>query len=199
MRATTASARASPSCLIDLDRFKPINDIHGHSAGDLVLCEIANRLKDVVRKNDTLVADRRRRIRHRLRSRAQIGGDSKEIILFAERVIDAVRAPVVDRRESRSRSTPASASHSARPTGAIRKRSCAPPTSPCTGRSAAGAGLSASTRQSMDEELRARAALEADVRQRGRDRRDRAPLPAALRAVERTSWSASRCWRAGTI
>ncbi len=80
--------------LIDLDRFKPVNDVYGHMAGDAVLCEIASRLKETVRKNDTL---------------SRIGGDefaviceleaesadkSEEIVLFAERVLTAVRAPV---------------------------------------------------------------------------------------------------------
>jgi diguanylate cyclase (GGDEF)-like protein len=39
---------------LDLDRFKAINDRHGHAAGDAVLCQIALRLHPIARAADCL-------------------------------------------------------------------------------------------------------------------------------------------------
>ncbi len=41
-------------CSIDLDRFRRVNENHGHVVGDEVLQQIAERLKSVLRKGDTI-------------------------------------------------------------------------------------------------------------------------------------------------
>lgn len=40
--------------MLDLDDFKPVNDQHGHGAGDLLLKEIASRLRQALRQSDYL-------------------------------------------------------------------------------------------------------------------------------------------------
>ncbi|MGN6363803.1 GGDEF domain-containing protein [Asticcacaulis taihuensis] len=67
--------------LIDLDGFKPINDIYGHSAGDQVLCEVAKRLQQVC-EDRTVVA--------------RLGGDEFAVILPAADEIEllAWRNPI---------------------------------------------------------------------------------------------------------
>ena len=39
---------------IDLDNFKPLNDEHGHHVGDLLLVEVARRISNCVREQDTV-------------------------------------------------------------------------------------------------------------------------------------------------
>jgi diguanylate cyclase (GGDEF)-like protein len=39
-------------CMLDLDGFKAVNDGYGHASGDLLLVEVAKRLRDILRGED---------------------------------------------------------------------------------------------------------------------------------------------------
>ncbi|HTA64964.1 MAG TPA: GGDEF domain-containing protein [Xanthomonadaceae bacterium] len=41
-------------CILDLDRFKYINDTHGHNVGDEVLCEFSERIRSQLRRMDVI-------------------------------------------------------------------------------------------------------------------------------------------------
>ena len=56
-QAITATARSKlygALFFIDLDRFKALNDTRGHDVGDLLLVDVALRLREAVRENDTV-------------------------------------------------------------------------------------------------------------------------------------------------
>lgn len=88
--APAAPEAAQALLLIDLNRFKAVNDIHGHAAGDEVLMVVAQRLLSILRESDVV---------------ARLGGDEFAILTaqpfgaegattIAMRVIEALEEPI---------------------------------------------------------------------------------------------------------
>ena len=60
LRSTAEDEQVGPGCdmvffMVDLDYFKDVNDAHGHAAGDAVLVQMQERLREVFRESDHLI------------------------------------------------------------------------------------------------------------------------------------------------
>ena len=66
LSASKRSGQYGALMFLDLDHFKPLNDTYGHSAGDQLLIQCAERLRDCVREIDTV---------------ARFGGDEFVVLL----------------------------------------------------------------------------------------------------------------------
>ena len=93
--ASRVNQRPYAVLIVDLDRFKAVNDRHGHAAGDAVLIEVAARLRSGLREQDLL---------------ARIGGEEFLIALpdvslaearrIAERLGEAIRSSAISLNEN---------------------------------------------------------------------------------------------------
>jgi diguanylate cyclase (GGDEF)-like protein len=96
------SGRSFSVCIFDLDRFKALNDRHGHLVGDRVLAAFANRARRALRSMDAINPTRFRR------SLGRMGGEEFIAVLpgtglegahrCAERVRDVVAGQLVDQQ-----------------------------------------------------------------------------------------------------
>ncbi|MBU0687973.1 MAG: CHASE domain-containing protein [Gammaproteobacteria bacterium] len=66
LAVSARSGRYGALMFLDLDNFKPLNDLHGHDMGDLLLTEVARRISACVRRTDTV---------------ARLGGDEFVVVL----------------------------------------------------------------------------------------------------------------------
>ncbi|MFM2066750.1 MAG: hypothetical protein RLZZ584_1659 [Pseudomonadota bacterium] len=112
-RALEQARRSGHHCgllLIDLDRFKDINDTLGHHAGDELLVEVARRLRSCVRHSDQVsevtIDVMLARAPRTLEAVGRLGGDEFVALLpevndehdaagVAQRILEAMREPVV--------------------------------------------------------------------------------------------------------
>jgi diguanylate cyclase (GGDEF)-like protein len=87
------SIRQAPSSsfvlFLDLDKFKPINDVRGHAAGDYVLRCVAQRIKGALRSTDTAARWGGDEFAVLVRD-----GDGDKVYQFAEQLREAIEKPV---------------------------------------------------------------------------------------------------------
>ena len=83
---------------LDLDRFKEVNDIHGHELGDHLLQEVANRLRGCIRQSDRVSHDND----ENWGNVARLGGDEftillhgihgyQDAVIVAQRILNSMR------------------------------------------------------------------------------------------------------------
>lgn len=88
MAGALAGGHRVAAMVVDLDRFKPVNDTYGHDAGDLVLRQVADRMTQVVRDTDVV---------------SRVGGDEFVVLCaiqhdeqaaeIAERIVHSLAQP----------------------------------------------------------------------------------------------------------
>jgi diguanylate cyclase (GGDEF)-like protein len=115
--------------MMDLDRFKYVNDTLGHGVGDHVLREVSTRLQDTVKHAECI---------------ARLGGDEFAILVRHEgnmdfvatalQIIAALEAPILYEGQPLDVGTSIGIAHFPS-TARTCRRWCATPTSPCTPRS----------------------------------------------------------------
>lgn len=81
MSAATSTGNRVAVLLLDLDRFKNINESLGHDLGDRVLCEVAKRLEHCLRDSDLV---------------ARAGGD--EFVIVLEKIQDVSNIDIVAKK-----------------------------------------------------------------------------------------------------
>jgi diguanylate cyclase (GGDEF)-like protein/PAS domain S-box-containing protein len=94
LMASKRNGKYGALMFLDLDNFKPLNDAHGHETGDLLLVDVAQRLKACVREADTV---------------ARFGGDEFVVIineLDAEHGTSAAQAGAIAEKIRASLSQP---------------------------------------------------------------------------------------------
>ncbi|AXA90707.1 GGDEF domain-containing protein [Massilia sp. YMA4] len=86
LRANRSGSRVAVAYL-DIDRFKQINDTHGHATGDLVLVEFARRLRATVRVTDTVA----RQAGDEFVVLFEHLGASEELAALGRKIVEAMR------------------------------------------------------------------------------------------------------------